>query len=73
MDEKEYNEQVEDTTVNYFYAIYLLSKCESFIYSNICGGERLAHIFNGGKYKKELCLSQTILEKSFCVVSDENK
>ena len=61
MDEKAYNVHVEDTTVNYFYAIYLLSKCESFIYSNICGGERITHIFNGGKYRKELCIRQVLM------------
>ena len=55
---EEYDEHIVDVTVNYFYAIYLLSRCESFIYSNVCGGERLAHVFNRGKYKKELCINQ---------------
>jgi hypothetical protein len=61
IDEKEYSIHLEDTTVNYFYAIYLLSKCESFIYSNICGGERIAHIFNNGKYLKDLCIQQVLM------------
>lgn len=39
---------------------YLLSRCESFIYSNVCGGERLARVFNHGKYKKELCINQVV-------------
>ncbi len=60
---KEYDEHLEDMTVNYFYAVYLLSKCESFIYSNLCGGERLTHIFNGGRFKKDLCLAQLFLKK----------
>ena len=61
MDEETYDIHVEDTTVNYFYALYLLSRCDSFIYSNICGGERLTHIFNNGRFRKELCIAQMFL------------
>lgn len=63
MDKDRYAVHIEDTTVNYFYAVYLLSKCESFIYSNICGGERLTHIFNAGAFKKELCIAQTLMKQ----------
>ena len=58
--EEEYDEHLVDVTVNYFYAVYLLSRCESFIYSNVCGGERLARVFNHGRYKKELCINQVV-------------
>jgi hypothetical protein len=61
---EKYHNHIVDITVNYFYAVYLLSKCESFIYSNLCGGERLTHIFNDGKYKKELCLSELAMQNS---------
>lgn len=62
-DQEEYDAHLVDVTVNYFYAVYLLSRCESFIYSNLCGGERLTHVFNRGKFKKELCIAQTVIEK----------
>ena len=62
-DQEEYDAHLVDVTVNYFYAVYLLSRCESFIYSNICGGERLTHVFNRGKFKKELCIARTVIEK----------
>ncbi|MBE6015654.1 MAG: hypothetical protein E7241_09895 [Lachnospiraceae bacterium] len=58
--EEEYDEHLVDVTVNYFYAVYLLSRCESFIYSNECGGERLTHVFNRGRFKKELCINQIV-------------
>ena len=61
-DRKEYDEHLVDVTVNYFYAVYLLSRCESFIYSSSCGGERLARVFNRGKFKKEFCIAQAIME-----------
>ncbi|MBR5338174.1 MAG: hypothetical protein IK152_09340 [Lachnospiraceae bacterium] len=60
-DRDEYDEHLVDVTVNYFYAVYLLSRCESFIYSNSCGGERLTRVFNRGRFKKELCINQTII------------
>ena len=34
----DYAEKLEDTTVNYFYALYLLSKCDAFICSGQCNG-----------------------------------
>ena len=39
---EEYDAFVEDSLVNYFYALYLLSRCESFMYSGQCGGVVLA-------------------------------
>ena len=56
-DRDKYDEHLVDVTVNYFYAVYLLSRCESFIFSSTCGGERLTRVFNRGRFKKELCIS----------------
>ena len=43
---------VEDNTVNYFYALYLLAKCQSFMVSGQCHGERVVRSFNHGKFKR---------------------
>ena len=43
---------VEDNTVNYFYALYLLSKCESFTASGQCHGWNVVNSFNHGKFKR---------------------
>ena len=57
---KEYESYVEDTTVNYFYAMYLLSRCDSLISNCMCSGVDLATSFNNGKYKKNIILSDKI-------------
>ena len=43
-DEKE--EHIEDMTVNYFYAMYVLSKCDSFIASGLSNGIDMVRGFN---------------------------
>ena len=43
---------VEDNTVNYFYALYLLSKCESFMVSGQCHGWSVVNSFNHGNFKR---------------------
>ena len=43
---------VEDNTVNYFYALYLLSKCQSFMASGQCHGWNVVNSFNQGKFKR---------------------
>lgn len=58
--EEEYLASVEDTTVNYFYAMYLLSRCDSLISNCMCSGVNLAVSFNEGKYKKKLIISEMI-------------
>lgn len=40
----------EDTTVNYFYAIYLLSKCDGFLATPFTNGVRCVQMFNGGRF-----------------------
>ena len=47
-----YEGSVEDTTVNYIYAVYLLSKCDSLIGSGMNNGYNMAVSLNQGKYKK---------------------
>ena len=49
---KAYDAYVEDATVNYLYAIYMLSRCEAFMYSCHCGGVSLARQFNEDRYQK---------------------
>ncbi len=43
---------VEDNTVNYFYALYLLSKCQSFMASGQCHGWNVVNSFKQGKFKR---------------------
>ncbi|MDO4960949.1 MAG: hypothetical protein Q4E57_03725 [Eubacteriales bacterium] len=49
---EEYRAKLEDTTVNYFYALYLLSECESFMVSGQCNGWDIVLAFNHGKFHK---------------------
>ncbi len=51
-DGREYDEYVEDAAVNYLYAIYMLSRCNAFMYSCHCGGVSLARQFNGERFEK---------------------
>ncbi len=51
--DKDYDASVEDTTINYFYALYLLSKCDSFMCSGQCNGYSVTLAFNGGKFKRQ--------------------
>ena len=47
-----YEDAVEDTTVNYIYAVYTLSRCESLIGSGVNNGYNMALSLNGGKYRR---------------------
>ena len=55
-----YNASVEDTTVNYFYAMYMLSRCESFISNCMCSGVNIVSSFNDGKFVRNEILSETL-------------
>ena len=46
------DEMVEDTTINYFYALYLLSRCDSFMCSGQCNGWDVVNDFNGGRFQR---------------------
>ena len=43
---------IEDNIVNYFYALYILSRCQSFIASGQCHGWNIVNSFNHGKFKR---------------------
>ena len=48
-----YRDALEDTTVNYFYALYILSKCDAFLCSGQCNGWDTVRALNGGSFKRE--------------------
>lgn len=48
-----YLQELEETTVNYFYALYILSQCESFMVSGQCNGWDVVRSFNQGKFRRE--------------------
>ncbi len=48
----DYERSVVESTVNYFYALYMLSRCSAFLCSGPCNGYDLAVGFNGGRYER---------------------
>lgn len=48
----DYERSVAESTVNYFYALYMLSRCSAFICSGPCNGYDLATGFNEGRYER---------------------
>ena len=48
----DYDQSVAESTINYFYALYMLSRCAAFICSGPCNGYDLATGFNEGKYER---------------------
>ena len=55
---EEYEKYVEDTTVNYFYGVYLISRCDTLIHSNNCFGAQLAKSFGEGILKRTYCIAE---------------
>ena len=47
-----YEEKLEDTMINYFYALYMLSKCDSFICSGRCNGADIVKSLNNGRFTR---------------------
>ncbi|MBR6160078.1 MAG: hypothetical protein IKQ40_07220 [Lachnospiraceae bacterium] len=47
-----YEEKLEDTTVNYFYALYMLSKCDSFVCSGRCNGWDVVLSLNNDRFSR---------------------
>ena len=47
-----YENLVEDNTVNYFYALYILSKCESFMASGQVHGWDVVNAFRKGEFQR---------------------
>ncbi len=54
---KDYEDYQEDTTVNYFYALYLLSRCEGLMYSGQCGGIVMATGLSDGRIRRLYCFA----------------
>ena len=48
-----YYDSLEDTTVNYFYALYILSRCDSFLCSGQCNGWDTVRSLKEGKFERE--------------------
>ncbi len=44
---------LEDTTVNYFYALYMLARCDSFLCSGQCNGWYTVRSLKKGKFNRE--------------------
>ena len=49
-DASEKEMHLEDLTVNYFYAMYVLSRCDSFIASGTANGVDIVNCFNSGTF-----------------------
>ena len=49
---KDYAAKLEDTTINYFYALYILSRCNAFICSGQCNGWDNVLSLNDGKFER---------------------
>lgn len=48
-----YEAALEDITVNYFYALKFLAKCNSFIASGNCSGTKMVLSFNNGRFEHQ--------------------
>ncbi|MBQ7584526.1 MAG: hypothetical protein IJT24_07925, partial [Lachnospiraceae bacterium] len=48
-----YADALEDTTVNYFYALYILSRCDAFLCSGQCNGWDTVRSLKNGKFERE--------------------
>ena len=49
---EDYTAKLEDTTINYFYALYILSRCDAFLCSGQCNGWDNVLSLNGGKFER---------------------
>lgn len=57
---KEYEDALEDTTVNYFYALYILSRCDAFLCSGQCNGWDSVLSLNRGAFGRKRKLAVAI-------------
>ena len=48
-----YKDNLEDTTVNYFYALFILARCNAFLCSGQCNGWDTVRSLNKGKFERE--------------------
>ena len=49
---EDYRANLEDTTINYFYALYILSRCNAFLCSGQCNGWDNVLSLNDGKFER---------------------
>lgn len=49
---EDYNAKLEDTTINYFYALYILSRCDAFLCSGQCNGWDNVLSLNDGRFER---------------------
>ena len=49
---EDYATKLEDTTINYFYALYILSRCDAFLCSGQCNGWDNVLSLNDGKFER---------------------
>ncbi len=50
--DENYAANLEDTTVNYIYALYLLSRCDAFLCSGLCNGWETVLSLNDGRFER---------------------
>lgn len=50
--EEEYNDRVIETTINYFYALHILSNCQAFLCSGQNNGWDTVCAMNGGRFER---------------------
>ena len=50
---QDYADALEDSTINYFYALYILSKCDAFLCSGQCNGWDTVRSLKNGKFDRE--------------------
>ena len=48
-----YADTLEDTTFNYFYALYILAQCDAFLCSGQCNGWDTVRSLKNGKFERE--------------------
>ena len=49
---EDYAAKLEDTTINYFYALYILSRCDAFLCSGQCNGWDNVLSLNAGRFER---------------------
>ena len=58
---EEYTDRVTDTTINYFYALYILSRCDGFLASTLCNGVNIVRAFNEGRFECDDIVREMII------------
>ena len=61
--DKDYERHLDDTTANYLYAMWLISRCDAFVYSCRCRGTALAEQLCDNGFKKTVCIVEELLRR----------